>query len=382
MAAGYSSYRRQRTTFAGKENLPVKYSIAIYQIGTGAATIDGLRGSSGVANQTSCARLNLIDQYGYTVAGASTQNPFLSPEPDLLTSSFTRFRATSLRFRYEPQSGTDTQEQSVFAFAADPAHPLINTTSGTQAKLLSVADSIPFAPWRAWELDVSRSLDKNVWLWTSDLLTAGSTTNDQLERLNALGCIGCIASIAGTAGTGDVFGVLYMDITVEYKEFCPISVTRPSLIWNLVRKSLIHSPDFKRHWEERYGSGGGPHLGEFLGNELPRKGSPDRGAVTLPSDIGEKEEEVVSAEETELECSLMKEYLGLRSKYKPLSSSMQGQLESALDASGLLPVLKMYIFQSAFSRGDDARGRVAQRVLRYFADQLSAMLHPPTPLSE
>jgi hypothetical protein len=49
------------------------------------------------------------------------------------------------------------------------------------------------------------------------------------DRLNAFGSIGLMSSAAGTAVTGDVFGVLYLEAEIEFKEFDPVSVTRPAL---------------------------------------------------------------------------------------------------------------------------------------------------------
>ncbi len=243
LAAGYSSSRRQSFTFNGSDSLRCKFSIAIYEIGAGAGTRDGLRGSAGVANQTANVRLSPTDPGGYTVAGAATQNAFLSPAPDLLFSAFARFRVESCVFRYCPQSGTNTTQRMVFAFAADPAHPLIDASAAvTQAKLEAVADSVPFAPWEEWELSVTHALDKKAWLYTYDTLS-GSGTNDLIERFAAFGCIGCQSSANGTAVTGDVFGVLYMDLSVEFREFAPISTSTPTMVASLVDKFHTYQPE-------------------------------------------------------------------------------------------------------------------------------------------
>lgn len=222
--------------------------LAIYEIGAGNATQDGLRGISGVGSQTSSARLGLTQQDGYKASGVGFLNNFLSPALDLEASSFTRYRCKRLRFQYCPQSGTNTTQRMVFAYANDPSHPLVTSTAPSQAQLESVSDSIPFAPWKPWTMDVTKNLDTRTWLYTYDSTTVGTVQDNNLDRFNALGAIGCMASANGTVTTGDVFGVLYMIADLEFKEFCPISVTRPSLLRALAEKLLSHADRRDRGW--------------------------------------------------------------------------------------------------------------------------------------
>ncbi len=245
IAAGYSSSMRQSYKFNGRDSLTCKFVLAAYEIGTGNATRDGLRPITGVADQAACARLSLTDPRGYTVGGVDTPMAFISPAFDLLCSTFARYQVKGCRFHYCPQSGTNTTQRMVFAFAADPAHPLINaTTAVTQAKLEAVTDSVPFAPWEQWSLDVTHSIDKKLMLFTYDGAN-GSSTEDRLERLSSFGVIGCQSSANGTATTGDVFGVLYMELTVEFRDFAPISVTRPTLAKRLAIKCVARYEDSK-----------------------------------------------------------------------------------------------------------------------------------------
>ncbi len=239
--AGYSDSTRQTFTWGNKPVKQMEMILAAYEVGAGNATPDGLRPSTGVAQQCSYVTLGLTYQRGGTAAGASVVAPFLSPALDLEASSFTRFRVKKLRFKYCPQSGTNTTQRMVFAYANDPTHPLINTTTPSQAQLESVSDSVPFAPWKPWEVDMSRNLDKTSWLYTYDTAQTGGATNDTLERFQSLGVIGLMASANGTAVSGDVFGVLYMIADLEFKEFCPISITRPALLRHLAAKMIEHA---------------------------------------------------------------------------------------------------------------------------------------------
>jgi len=240
IAAGYSTSRKQKMLFNGKECLTLKFTSALYEIGAGNATTDGLRGVNGVASQTSAVSLSFVNPGGYTAAGASTSNPYLSPGPDLISSCFTRVTPKGLRFRYCPQSGTNTTNRMVFGFAADSSNPLVISTAPSQVRLEALADSRPFAPWEEWEMDVSYALDKKTKLYTSDQINTTSAQELVNDRLNSLGSIGCMSSAAGTATTGDVFGVLYADMELEFSEFCPISVTRPTLHAQIMEQ--IHEP--------------------------------------------------------------------------------------------------------------------------------------------
>jgi hypothetical protein len=165
---------------------------------------------------------------------------FISPALDLLGSAFTRYRAKKCCFHYRPQSGTNSTQQMVLAFAADPCHPLISPSTPalpSNGGLESLADSIPFAPWAAWDLDVSRKLSKE-WLYTQES-TDGSTSGSPDNRFDSFGSIGCTVSTASTT-TAANYGVLYMEFDLEFKEFCPISVTRPSMLRALVDKINFH----------------------------------------------------------------------------------------------------------------------------------------------
>jgi hypothetical protein len=134
----------------------------------------------------------------------------------------------------------------VFAFANDPCHPLVFPNGGstlpTTAGLESLADSIPFAPWAAWSLDVSKKLTKE-WLYTAvDSATSGGgddETNVTTARFDSFGSYGLVVGTASTS-TAVNYGVLYMEFSLEFREFCPISATRPASLLKLMRKIELH----------------------------------------------------------------------------------------------------------------------------------------------
>lgn len=149
---------------------------------------------------------------------------FTSPVWDLIGSAFTRYRIKKLIFHYEPQCPATATERLVFAFAKDPDHPLLWTSTASSANNLAVADSIAFMPWRSWSMDVSHIMDDTLY-YTYDF---NASTDSSTDRFSNFGVIACSTSSVSQASSL-IGGVLYMETEVEFVEFCPISVTRPAL---------------------------------------------------------------------------------------------------------------------------------------------------------
>jgi hypothetical protein len=181
-------------------------------------------------------QLNATDPAMLGAAGTKSSQGYLSPVFDLIASAFVRYRVTRLVFHYEPQCSATSTERMVFAFAADPLHPVLwNATPPGSSALLSLADSVAFAPWRAWSLDVSRKLSKEELYTFSDAsLTVGTFT----ERFSDFGVISCVTS--SVSGVKTACGVLYAEIEMELKEFCPVSLSRPAMASSLLPKLAVH----------------------------------------------------------------------------------------------------------------------------------------------
>jgi hypothetical protein len=86
-------------------------------------------------------------------------------------------------------------------------------------------------------MDVSRKLSKE-WLYTQES-TDGGTSGSPDNRFDSFGSIGVAAATVSTT-TAANYGVLYMEFDLEFKEFCPISATRPSLLRALQDKISHH----------------------------------------------------------------------------------------------------------------------------------------------
>jgi hypothetical protein len=225
--AAVSDSLQQFTRFSGNgEALVMHACVPISEVlrSRGVAANGALRnGTSTTAFQS--MQLSLTEPSGWT-ANVKTAADFVSPVFDLISSSFVRYRMRGLRFHYLPQSAATTSERLVFAFAEDPLHPLVQqpVAAPLSSNLLAVADSIPFAPWLNWSMDVSHRLANTTYYTYSDPIT----TNAFTERFSDFGVIGCVTdTVSATSAIG---GVLYMEVVVELLEFCPISVTRPSSV--------------------------------------------------------------------------------------------------------------------------------------------------------
>jgi hypothetical protein len=179
-------------------------------------------------------QLNLTEPVALQPAGTAVSDEYVSPVFDLIASAFARYRVNKLVFHYEPQASATTSERLVFAFAEDPVHPLLwsNPVPGT-SELLALADSIAFAPWRGWSMDVTSRLQNTLFYTFSDPTAAVSTFADRFSDFGVISLVGATPN-----GTGAIqCGVLYMEVDIELEEFCPIVSVSPSSAALLVRRS-------------------------------------------------------------------------------------------------------------------------------------------------
>jgi hypothetical protein len=193
----------------------------------------------------------MIDtSFSYSL-GVESSLQYISPVFKNLSANFVRYRVRRLMFHYTPQSTTTVNGRAVFAFADDPVHPIIvpglessssSTPSGvmlggvpSQESLLALGDSMAFAPWLPWSLDVSDRVKQNElyidggfgWQPAGTaptpvepyLVTSVSGFTAALRQWG-FGSIGIATST--TESTAFEAGVLWMELEVELIEFCPI----------------------------------------------------------------------------------------------------------------------------------------------------------------
>jgi len=234
---GRSGARKQKTSFyAHNEGIGIRSCAAIYQVAseTNTATGTALVNPNNIYQSV---QLNLTDPAGLRTAGTKESCPFTSPIFDLIASAFVRYRVKKLVFHYEPQSNATTDARLVFAFANDPLHPLLwSSTPPDSSDLLALADSQPFMPWLEWSMDLTDKVSKDKLFTYSE---ASTTVGEFAERFSDFGVISCVTSLASQAAT-KLCGVLYMEIDIELSEFCPITVTRPSVLKSLENKVSYH----------------------------------------------------------------------------------------------------------------------------------------------
>ena len=210
---------------------------------TSASVGTGLGSPSGAF---ASVQLNLTDPAGLTAAGTKSPFQLITPIFDLIASAFVRYKVKKLIFHYEPQAAATTGERLVFAFANDPLHPVMwNATPPTNSALLGLSDSIAFMPWRAWSMDVSHRLGDTEFYTFSD---ASTSVTEFVERFSDFGVISCITDTL-SAGSNLVCGILYAEMEIELREFCPITVTRPASLRLLSDKAARHA-DERSHVQE------------------------------------------------------------------------------------------------------------------------------------
>lgn len=184
--------------------------------------------------------------------------PWINPVLPLMSSAFTRYRINKLVFEYMPQVEATRRGRLVFAYADDPVHPLLysNSTDDHESRCLAVSDSIAFAAWTNWTLDVSKNVRNNI-LYVADPYSAIGT--EQTNRFSHFGIINIYTSPeAGVATTPEEFGILYVDIEVELMEFCPIARTVSSTAVDSTEKTVnIDGKDVEKKTETcRHGKKG------------------------------------------------------------------------------------------------------------------------------
>lgn len=168
-----------------------------------------------VTNPTSLNRNNAKEEFEY-----------VSPIWQMISTVFVKYRVVKCILHYMPQSTADEDARMVFAFAADPVHPLLWKKDTTSRELLAVSDSVAFMPWKSWSMDVTSKLGSQEF-YTYAYPEAGSGVGSFVERFNDFGVIA--ATTSGVLASGTIpkkSGVLYLESTIEFDEFCPISDER------------------------------------------------------------------------------------------------------------------------------------------------------------
>lgn len=205
------------------------------------------KNSSGNIIQSSAMALSPTQPVGLFEDDAR-ELTYLSPVFDLIGSAFTRYKIRKLIFHYEPQSPATTSERLVFAFAADPAHPVLASQPLFPVDLLAMADSIAFMPWKEWSMDVTDRIDADKLFYTYSHPPGTTLTEAQfiVDRFSDFGVMACVSS--DSAPTPVDGGVLYMEAEFEFIEFCPITIASPAALAMLAVKIKHHS---KRHKGEK-----------------------------------------------------------------------------------------------------------------------------------
>lgn len=236
--AAVNTIMRQGVSFAGNQgNLVMRGKIALLDVGTGAAGQTGCLQDYNT-NVARGVRLSVGQLVALGTSGASyVFADQVSPALDLISSAFTRYRVKRMKFIYAPQSTTNTVNRITFAYASDPLHPSICPATAavtTPEGMEGLADSIVFAPWMGWELDVSKSLPKD-WLFTCS--TNGDVTNgNEASRFEFFGAVGGV--ITPSSAGASRYGTLYQEFEIEFKEFCPISTVRPTSLSGIPREVI------------------------------------------------------------------------------------------------------------------------------------------------
>lgn len=221
-AAAVSSSLSQRITFSGGArdgNLKITFRLPIAQIGNSGTTANGGLLYPG-GNYTTGVIVNSDSLYDPVVANVYSY--WQSVGLNLMAECFSRYKTSGrCKFVYCPQSSSTSTDRLVFGFSSDPQHPLIiqaGSVPTTQANLLGLRESIPFAPWNEWEMSVHvDTLQKYVFSSNED------AADLRLTGFGSMGCVGLSSIVSPT-----VYGVLYLEGSFEFEDMNPLVVLTSS----------------------------------------------------------------------------------------------------------------------------------------------------------
>jgi len=178
-----------------------------------------------------------------------TQNStWISPHIPLLSVAFDRYRISGLTFHYEPQSTTTVADRMVFAWTDDPIHPFLSPyaspTVPPQLDLLVTQDSMAFAPWKPWSLQLPVSTEPK-YMYQPNATSAASI----VDRFSSFGAFNCVGSAAPTVST--LYGILYASVQMEFFDPVPI-VAAPVLSAFLSHRSRFRKPESKEEKKSEF----------------------------------------------------------------------------------------------------------------------------------
>jgi len=252
--AGVSTNRRMTLSYSsgmvgGRSSLKISACVPLCEVGNDAFNNGLFIQHSTTAFYASTAQLDPTAIPNTLSASATTPIPvaasnWISPHVPLLSVAFDRYRITGLTFHYEPQSTTTVADRLVFAWTDDPVHPFLSPFSGLvppQLDLLVTQDSMAFAPWKPWSLQLPVSSEPK-YLYQPD--SSGPSVSD---RFSAFGCFSCVGSAAPSSQI--LYGILYASVQMEFFDPVPI-VAAPVLSNFLSHRARFRKPESKEEKKE------------------------------------------------------------------------------------------------------------------------------------
>jgi hypothetical protein len=239
-------------------NLRVRYNLPIADVASADLTIETF-GAALLANNAiatsptyvSTLLLNPMVMNGvqYTASYGAAFNTLLvpnSPHVGLQALSYSRYRALSLGFSYQPQGQTTQSTPATlgesrlrFCYTSDPTHPILGflgyrgTGTIDYSLLCETPTSIQFAEWNAWKLDVANA--PSDWLYINQPRVAPgmsdfSSGNVALIRETYFGAATCFDSYSASTGSPSdrvimPHGMLWMNGEFEFSDPSPLLMT-------------------------------------------------------------------------------------------------------------------------------------------------------------
>jgi hypothetical protein len=154
-----------------------------------------------------------------------------------LASIFAKYKVHDLKIDYFAQQITTQPGNFVLAYSADPCSQRIwkfNTDALVYADALALPDSMPYAPWRSFRLDLGAAIDKktehycNLQSMTSVAVDEDYSAMMSILRQCTFGAL--VVMKSANAGSSLVHGIFYMELDIEFFEWMSNTDSNPGSI--------------------------------------------------------------------------------------------------------------------------------------------------------
>jgi hypothetical protein len=226
------TFKYSSSVVNGQSSLRVQATIPVCQIQDSGTYNNGLLfnvGTTATSASSMCLALTSFPLFSTNASTpvAGTSGAWISPHIPLMALAFDKYSIRRAGLSYEPQAATSVSDRLVLSFTEDPAHPILSPFNfvtqtaqvPSQMQQLITKDSVAFAPWRPWSLNLP--VDPTPKFTFANLAEDAATVPIYQAadyRQACFGAINCVSS----AGSSAVYGILYLHVELDLIDPVPL----------------------------------------------------------------------------------------------------------------------------------------------------------------